>query len=129
MFHNNHSPPPPYISTGTSLRGCPCTYNTHAPLGLLAYFAAMATLKTIISLKTRWYCANLQRLPFPWIISHKVIYMEDRYCLYIGINVKVRFSTHPRPQHPYQRLPFPSIISHKVSYMRGQMLFIHRHKS
>ena len=51
---NNHAiaPPPPIYFNWYVLRGCPCTYNTHAPLGLLAYFAAMATLKTIISHNT-----------------------------------------------------------------------------
>ena len=56
--------------------------------------------------KTRWHGANLfqpikgfhflRLYPINWAIY------EDR-CLYIGINVKSRFSTQPRPQHPLRR--------------------------
>ena len=59
---------------------------------------------TFLRFKARWHGANLfqpikgfhflRLYPIKWAIC------EDR-CLYIGINVKARFSTQPRPQHTY----------------------------
>ena len=67
--------------------------------------------------KTRWHGVNLFQpiKGFHFLRLHPIkwaLYEGDR-CLYIGINVKARFSTQPPPQHPYATisLVYPLIVT------------------
>ena len=66
-----------------------------------------------IILKTRWRCANLFQpiKGFHFLRLHRIKWAmcENRY-LYIGIKVKARVSSLPRPQHPIS-LVYPLIVT------------------
>ena len=59
-----------------------------------------------VPLRTRWHCANLFQpikcFHFLGLYRIKLAIWEYR-CFSLGRNVKVRFSSHPRPQHPLRR--------------------------
>ena len=95
---------------------------THTQIHAYAYtndackYTHITEYHCICMLKTRWHCANL----FQPIKGFHVLRLyrikwairEDR-CLYIGINVKARFSTQPQPQHTYATiyLVYPLIVT------------------
>ena len=66
--------------------------------------------------KTRWHCANLFQpiKGFHFLRLYRIKWAICEYrCLYIGINVKARFTSHPRHQLAFETisLVYPLIVA------------------